>query len=213
MKPLVIFDLDGTLADSKRDLCASVNRVRSEFGMGPLGDDTIAAMVGDGVAALIARALAGASNGDAKAGVPMFLAHYRDHMLDETCLYPGVEAVLDALADCPLAVLTNKPYRFSCRMLEGLGVYDRFAVVYGGNSLPRKKPDPMGILRIIDDTGADRASTWMVGDSAVDVLAGRAAGVRTCGVTYGYAAHTFASHPPDRRIDAFSELPGVVLGA
>jgi phosphoglycolate phosphatase len=82
--------------------------------------------------------------------------------------------------------------------------------VYGGNSFPEKKPDPVGIRRILSDTGGDPSSTWMVGDSSVDVLAGRRAGVRTCGVTYGYAPHTFDRHPPDARIDRFADLTGVI---
>lgn len=212
MKPLVILDLDGTLADSKKDLCTSVNHVRREFGLAPLGENAIASMVGNGVTVLIERALQDDATADRQEGMRMFLEYYRDHMLDETRLYPGVRPTLDALENaCCLAVLTNKPYRFSCRMLEGLGIHDRFSAIYGGNSLARKKPDPMGILQILSDTQSARAAAWMVGDSAVDVKAGRAAGVRTCGVTYGYAADTFQDCPPDHLIDEFSQLSELVL--
>ena len=212
MKPLVIFDLDGTLADSKTDLCASVNYVRRHFKLSPLKESEIASMIGDGANALIGRVLENtAAENSIEDGLGMFLDYYRTHMLDETRLYPGVLATLDALDDCTLAVLTNKPYRFSCRMLEGLDVYDRFAAVYGGNSFDQKKPHPVGIIRILDDTDAEPSATWMVGDSAVDVKAGRAAGVRTCGVTYGYAPHTFEDHPPDFLIDEFGQLPKLIL--
>jgi phosphoglycolate phosphatase len=211
MRPLVIFDLDGTLADSKTDLCTSVNYVRREFELAPLEESQIASMIGDGATALIRRVLDQAGPGNSiEEGLGMFLEYYRDHMLDETHLYPGVLATLDALDDCTLAVLTNKPYRFSCRMLDGLGVYDRFSAVYGGNSFDQKKPHPVGIIRILADTEAERSATWMVGDSAVDVKTGRAAGVRTCGVTYGYAPHTFEHHPPDHLIDEFAQLPNLV---
>lgn len=212
MRPLVIFDLDGTLADTRSDLCASVNYVRLEHGLAPIEERTIGVMIGDGAAALVARALDGAENVDPRDALRMFLDYYREHMLDETRLYPGVVRTLDALGDCDLAVLTNKPYRFSCRMLKGLGIYRRFSAVYGGNSFARKKPDPTGIVQILSDTRAEPGRTWMVGDSAVDVRTGQAAGVRTCGVTYGYAPHTFDAHPPDYLIDEFTELPRLVYG-
>jgi phosphoglycolate phosphatase len=214
MKPLIIFDLDGTLADSKKDLCASVNYVREHFGMDRIGEAAIAAMIGDGAEALIERALGdGASTVGVRQGLELFLGYYRDHMLDETRLYAGVRETLGALADCELAVLTNKPYRFSCRMLDGLGIYDFFSAVYGGNSLPVKKPDPLGVHRILADTGARPEVTWMVGDSSVDVLTGSRAGVRTCGVTYGYDAQSFRDNPPDFLIDQFQALEGVVRGS
>ena len=210
MKPLLIFDLDGTLADSKKDLCASVNYVRGEFRLDPLTEGEIASMIGDGAPALIQKALAGALPVSVEDGLRLFLEYYREHMLDQTSLYPGVRSTLDALDGCTMAVLTNKPYRFSCRMLEGLGIYDRFSAVYGGNSFDQKKPHPVGVIRILEDTESGAESTWMIGDSGVDVRAGRSAGVLTCGVTYGYAAHTFEADPPDHLIDEFAELAELV---
>ena len=210
--PLVIFDLDGTLADSKKDLCRSVNHVRGRFDLAPVGETTIAGMIGNGPGALIERALEHRASEDrVRAGLEMFLAYYGDHMLDETDLYPGVRETLDRLAECHLAVLTNKPYRFSCRMLDGLGIYDRFAAVYGGNSFPVKKPDPTGVHRIVAETGARVESTWMVGDSSVDVMTGRRAGVTTCGVTYGYAPESLEEHPPDFLIDSIDQLERLIL--
>ena len=208
---LIIFDLDGTLVDSKPDLTRSVNHVRNQFGLPSLTEEAIAGMIGDGAGMLVKRALGGSvSDERARAGLEEFLSYYREHMLDETRLYPGVAETLDALSGCDLAVLTNKPWRFSCQILEGLGIYGRFTAVYGGNSFSGKKPDPVGVRQILSDTGAGPGATWMVGDSSVDVLTGRNAGVRTCGVTYGYAAHTFEQHPPDVLIDRFGELMGVV---
>ena len=149
---------------------------------------------------------------DVERGLRMFLDYYRDHMLDESRLYPGVGETLEILSGAKLAVLTNKPYRFSCLMLERLGIYDRFEAVYGGNSFEQKKPDPVGIFQILSDTEGERESTWMVGDSSVDVRTGRNVGVRTCGVTYGYAPESFQADPPDHSIDTFSELPALVTG-
>jgi phosphoglycolate phosphatase len=208
---LIIFDLDGTLVDSNPDLVASVNHVRQRFSLSPLEDNAIRSMIGDGAEMLIRRSLGGdVSDDTVQDGLEEFLGYYREHMLDNTVLYPGVIETLEALSDYKLAVLTNKPWRFSCLMLEGLGIYERFRAVYGGNSFSEKKPHPVGIRQILADTMSEAAGTWMVGDSSVDVLTGRNAGVRTCGVTYGYAPHTFESHPPDVQIERFEELTGVV---
>ena len=140
----------------------------------------------------------------------MFLSYYRAHMLDSTRLYPGVRETLDRLKDCKLAVLTNKPIHFSCAMLDGLGIYRHFTSIYGGNSFDHKKPDPVGVYQILSDTKGHRERTWIIGDSAVDVRTGRNAGIRTCGVTYGYATETFKDAPPDFMIDNFCDVEALV---
>ena len=211
MRPVLIFDLDGTLVDSKQDLTTSVNYIRTRFDLPLLTAEEIARFIGNGALMLIRRALGPkASEDNVQAGLQMFLSYYRTHMLDSTVLYPGVLETLDRLVDCKLAVLTNKPVHFSCAMLDGLGVYKRFAAVYGGNSFDHKKPDPVGVYQILSDTKGQRERTWMIGDSAVDVLTGRNAGIRTCGVTYGYATETFKDAPPDFLIDNFSDLEALV---
>lgn len=211
MPPVLIFDLDGTLVDSKKDLTSSVNYVRSSFGLPGLLEKEIAGFIGDGAQMLIQRALGpDVSAADVQSGLQLFLAYYREHMLDQSVLYPGVAETLANLSDYRMAILTNKPVRFSRRMLEGLGIHDRFAAVYGGNSFERKKPDPIGIFQILTDTGGTLEETWMIGDSAVDVLTGRRAGVRTCGVSWGYAGETFAETPPDFLIHRIEELVPLV---
>jgi phosphoglycolate phosphatase len=211
VRPVLIFDLDGTLVDSKKDLTASVNYIRSQFDLPVLTDEKIARFIGNGALMLIRRALGPkASEANVQAGLQMFLSYYRAHMLDTTVLYPEVLETLNKLTHCKLAVLTNKPVHFSCAMLDGLGIYKHFAVVYGGNSFDHKKPDPVGIYQILSDTKGHRERTWMIGDSAVDVLTGRNAGVRTCGVTYGYATSTFKDAPPDFLIDNFSDLEALI---
>jgi phosphoglycolate phosphatase len=211
VRPVLIFDLDGTLVDSKKDLTASVNHIRNRFDLPVLTEEEIARFIGNGAAMLIRRALGPkASEPNVQEGLQLFLSYYRAHMLDSTVLYPGVFETLERLTDCKLAVLTNKPVHFSCAMLDGLGIYKRFAAVYGGNSFDHKKPDPVGVYQILSDTKGQRERTWMIGDSAVDVLTGRNAGVQTCGVTYGYATQTFKDAPPDFMIDNFSDLEALV---
>ena len=211
MKPVLIFDLDGTLVDSKKDLTASVNYIRQRFDLDILTEEEIARFIGDGALMLIRRVLGvRATETNVQDGLQQFLSYYRSHMLDNTVLYPGVRETLEKLNDCKLAILTNKPVHFSCAMLDGLGIYSRFEAVYGGNSFDHKKPDPVGVYRILSDTKGQREKTWMIGDSAVDVLTGRNAGVTTCGVTYGYATSTFESAPPDFLIDHFSELEDLI---
>jgi phosphoglycolate phosphatase len=211
VRSVLIFDLDGTLVDSKKDLTASVNHIRQQFDLPFLTEEEIARFIGNGALMLIRRALGPkATESNVQAGLQMFLAYYRAHMLDCTALYPGVRETLDRLADCKLAVLTNKPVHFSCAMLDGLGIYKHFSAVYGGNSFDHKKPDPVGVFQILSDTKGNRERTWMIGDSAVDVLTGRNAGIKTCGVTYGYATETFKDVPPDFLIDNFSDLEALV---
>lgn len=211
MRSVLIFDLDGTLVDSKKDLTASVNHIRQQFDLPFLTEEEIARFIGNGALMLIRRALGPkATESNVQSGLQMFLAYYRAHMLDYTALYPGVRDTLDRLADCKLAVLTNKPVHFSCAMLDGLGIYKHFSAVYGGNSFDHKKPDPVGVFQILSDTRGNRERTWMIGDSAVDVLTGRNAGIKTCGVTYGYATETFTDVPPDFLIDNFSDLEALV---
>ena len=206
-RTLLIFDLDGTLVDSKKDLTSSVNYLRLQYGLPELSEAQVSVFIGDGALMLVRRALEGTVSEDkVQSALQLFLSYYREHMLDQTNLYPGVRATLERLQDCTLAVLTNKPVRFSTLMLQGLGILDRFAVVYGGNSFERKKPDPVGILQILSDTNARSQNTWMIGDSAIDVLTGRNAGVTTCGVTWGYASETFEHTPPDYTIDRFADL-------
>jgi len=211
VRSVLIFDLDGTLVDSKKDLTASVNHIRQQFELPFLTEEEIARFIGNGALMLIRRALGSkATESNVQSGLQMFLAYYRAHMLDYTALYPGVRDTLDRLADCKLAVLTNKPVHFSCAMLDGLGIYKHFSAVYGGNSFDHKKPDPVGVFQILSDTRGNRERTWMIGDSAVDVLTGRNAGIKTCGVTYGYATETFTDVPPDFLIDNFSDLEALV---
>lgn len=203
----LIFDLDGTLIDSKLDLALSVNAMLAELGRDPLPHEQIFSYVGQGAPALIARALGGgASDQDCLVGLEFFIKYYSAHKLDNTVLYPGVRETLDALKDMPMAVLTNKPVRVSRAIIEELGVGERFRFVYGGNSFERKKPDPMGVDSILREFGAAPAQAMLVGDSEVDVQTARNAGTWACGVTYGFGSHRLEEYPPDLLVDNLTEL-------
>jgi len=205
---LIVFDLDGTLVDSKQDLAMSVNAMRREMGLPSLSLDLIASYVGHGVTLLVRRALGDlASDENVEKGTAFFLAYYREHMLDHTLPYPGVVEALADLGTRKLAVLTNKPVNFSRDMLTRLGLASRFAFIYGGNSFPEKKPNPAGLQRLMTDLEVQPAQTLMVGDSDTDVLTGKNGGTWTCGVAYGFGAHTLELAPPDVVIADLRELP------
>jgi len=207
---LVIFDLDGTLVDSKQDLCNAVNATRVFMGMEALPDDIVASYVGNGAPVLIQRAMGeGATEAQLEEALAYFLGYYREHMLDYTRDYPGVRECLAELQarSVKMAVLTNKPVRFSKEILMGLKLAGYFFQVYGGNSFVEKKPHPVGIDTLIGEANAARERTWMVGDSSVDVLTARNARVKSAGVTYGLKPYTLDEAPPDLLLDSLADLP------
>ncbi len=210
---LIIFDLDGTLIDSKLDLANSVNFTRQQMGLPVLEHRLIFSYIGDGATMLIRRAMGeGLGETEIQKALEVFLAHYREHLLDNTVLYPGVRETIEALSSLKLAVLTNKPVRPSEAIVEGLGLRGKLPRIYGGNSFEQKKPHPMGIETILKETETSAERALMVGDSRIDVATGRNAGVLTCGVTYGLASDTLIDLRPDYLIDHFEQLRGVVWG-
>lgn len=207
---LVIFDLDGTLVDSKEDLVSSVNATRRYLGLDPLPHDLVASYVGDGAPVLIRRAMGPeASRAQLEEALAYFLGYYREHMLDTTRDYPGVRDALQALQarGVAMAVLTNKPVRFSRDLVAGLGLDRFFFQVYGGNSFEEKKPHPIGIQTLMQEAKAAPDRTWMVGDSSTDILTARNAKVRSIGVTYGIKPESLNDAPPDILLDSMSDLP------
>lgn len=203
----LIFDLDGTLIDSKLDLALAVNATLAELGRAPLEHEKIFSYVGRGASALISQALGpAASEQDCALGLEFFIKYYSAHKLDNTLLYPGVQEALDALRGMPMAVYTNKPVRVSRSIIHGLGLDGHFRAVYGGNSFERKKPDPMGVELILREFGASPAQVMFVGDSEVDVQTARNSGTWICGVTYGFGSHRFDEFPPDIVVDDLTEL-------
>jgi phosphoglycolate phosphatase len=211
---LVIFDLDGTLIDSSLDLAHSVNAARGHMGLPPLEHETVSSYVGNGAPVLIRRALGPqASEADVQHALDFFLAYYHEHKLDYTRLYPGVRESLDRLlgASVPMAILTNKPVRISQAIIEGLGLSGYFFRVYGGNSFEQKKPHPVGVEKLIEESGASRERTLVVGDSAVDIRTARNAGVRSAGVTYGFQPEALAGEHPDFLMDRMEQVAELIL--
>ena len=205
---VLIFDLDGTLIDSKLDLALSVNAALEHVGRPALEHDTIFSYVGGGAPMLVRRALGEAvTDEEVEAGLAYFLSYYRAHMLDHTVPYPGVREGLELLSRYSMAVLTNKPVRFSKAILDGLGLGRHFRYVYGGNSFQTKKPDPEGVNVLLRDLEVIPREAMMVGDSDVDVRTARNAGTWACGVTYGLGFDGMREHPPDVMLDSLVELP------
>jgi phosphoglycolate phosphatase len=209
---LLAFDLDGTLVDSSRDIAAAANEALGRVAPGtpeiPL--DSILAYVGEGARRLIERCLEHAKLDLSPDEVlPVYLECYAGRLLDTTHLYPGVAEALAALDGTTLAVLTNKPGDLSRAILEGLGVARHFARIWGAGDVTSRKPDPGGLLRLIADVHASPEETWMVGDSATDVGAGRAAGARVAGVTWGFHPAALRAAGPDLLIDDPRELPSL----
>jgi phosphoglycolate phosphatase len=220
---LLIFDLDGTLVDSRLDLVHSINAMLRYFERSELPGDVIASYVGDGAPALVQRALSNGETGEGVANLAggedlfsraldYFLGYYRLHKLDHTTVYDGIPAVLAALAHRSkgvhrtMAVLSNKPVRPSQDIVQALGMAEYFVRIYGGNSFATKKPDPLGARTLLEETGVAAEEALMIGDSSIDVLTGRNAGMWTCGVMYGFAPHTLAEVPPDVTVESPHEL-------
>jgi phosphoglycolate phosphatase len=209
----LIFDLDGTLIDSKLDLIHSVNAMLAEMGREKLSDEVISSYIGHGAPMLVSRALGGVAKEDELArGLSYFLDHYEEHKLDNTCLYPETAETLAKLSErkIAMAVLTNKPVKISVRILEALGTAKYFQAIYGGNSFETKKPDPQGAKAILDELRVRAADAMMIGDSEVDIQTARNADMIAAAVNYGFGIHDRAQHPADIYLDRMSNLLGVI---
>src|SRR5438874_9579958 len=209
---LLIFDLDGTLIDSRLDLIHSVNAMLRHFKRSELPGEVIASFVGDCRPMLVRRALGDPKDEHfLKSALEFFLTYYRAHKLDNTHVYAGIEESLAAIRNSngirrKMAVLSNKPVNPSRAIVDALGLAEYFVHVYGGNSFPTKKPDPEGVGKLLQETKARAREAVMIGDSSIDVITGKNAGMWTCGVKYGFAPHTLCEAPPDVMIDEPEDL-------
>lgn len=219
-KEAILFDLDGTLIDSVPDLASSVNHTLSALQYQTYSEDIIRTWVGNGAQMLVKRALSGDVNVDEKLdetlfskALDIFLQHYGDHICIRTVAYPQVKETLTALKTegYRLAIITNKPYAFVGPILEALGLDGLFETYVGGDSLPKKKPDPLPLLHVCQtlDVSVDKAV--MVGDSKNDILAAKGAGIDSIGVTYGYNyGESIDVYAPDAVVAEFSLLSSVL---
>lgn len=205
---LLIFDLDGTLVDSRTDLANSINAMLRHYGRHELPPDVIASYIGDGAPMLVRRALGDPKDEHfVKEALHHFLDYYREHKLDHTYVYEGVFPALRGLRSGTnggprtMAILSNKPVGPSRAIVEALGLGNFFFRVYGGNSFETKKPDPLGIEMLLNEAQVDRDEAVMIGDSDVDVVTARNAETYSIGCTYGLAPHTLEAAPPDALVE------------
>jgi phosphoglycolate phosphatase len=216
--PLIVFDLDGTLVDTAPDLIGSLNTILTREGMGPLPLSSARNMIGGGARKLLERGLEAEGRTVTAAEmdrlVEDFIAHYADHIADQSRPFEGLEIALDRLsaAGCMLAVCTNKREWLSKRLLDRLGLSDRFAAVCGADTFGVAKPDPVILRQTVVRAGGQISSTIMVGDAGTDVGVARRAGVPVIGVTFGYTEVPIAELNPDVVISHMRELPGAVSG-
>lgn len=215
------FDLDGTLCDTLPDLAAAANAARAGCGLEPIPTTRIETYIGDGIPRLVHRVLLDARGGDAPAAqhaaaYQHFTAYYRDHLCDATRLYDSVAATLAALRarGLLLAVITNKTEEPARRLLATFGIAGHFTLIYGGDTLAEKKPSPLPLVTAAKTLGVVPAAMLMVGDSANDILAAKAAGCPVAAVTYGYAntraLHTHTATRADYLIDRFAQLLNLI---
>ncbi len=214
---VLVFDLDGTLIDSSHDLAGAVNVARERMGLGPLSHAQVMTFIGNGARELVRRGIScesgAATDVQIDRALGFFREHYAKHLLDQTKPYSGVREALDFFSHRTtgpprtLAVLTNKPLRFTQPILEGLGLTSYFRYIYGEDSFPAKKPDPVGLLSILRDTAAAPHEAMLIGDSEIDVRTARNAGVWACGVSYGLSSEQLAACSPDLLLDNLLDLP------
>jgi phosphoglycolate phosphatase len=221
---LLVFDLDGTLIDSRVDLCNSVNAMLEHLGRPKLPEPVIASYIGDGASLLVRRSL-GDPEGDVHDeefvadALAVFLDFYRKHMLDATYVYAGVVESLEAIRGrfpaLPMAILTNKPVGPARSICQHFGLDRFFFQNYGGNSFHTKKPDPHGLLTLMEEASVvvgrkiAPSETMMIGDSDVDILTARNCGARSVGCTYGLAPQSLAAANPDVLVNSPTEWPGL----
>lgn len=210
----LIFDLDGTIVDTKADLAAATNYMLHSLSRPTLSVQQVERYIGDGARVLVERALGLDQLPLIDKGLSIFLEYYAKHLLDHTRPYAGIESILKEAQShgMTLSLLTNKPEAPSRAILSGLGLANYFTTIIGGDTLPVRKPDPWGVFHLQQSTGVSLAQTVLIGDSRIDVETGRAAGIAICGVTWGFDTRGVLTTPPEFVVDTSEELRRVVLG-
>jgi 2-phosphoglycolate phosphatase len=204
---LIVYDFDGTLVDTFADIAGSVNLALTEMGLNPLDKKTIRGNIGSGMFNLMTRSLMKSGCNDIETSVLLFQKHYSHHLLDHTNFYPNGKEIVEYFFDKKNAILSNKPISFIEKILKALSFSKPFDSIIGGDSLDVKKPDPKGLLLMMNKFNCLPEKTLMVGDSAIDIETGKHAGVITCGVTYGLGnLDSLTNSNPDYLIDNLSQL-------
>jgi len=203
----ILFDLDGTLIDSTRDLADSVRHIQKVYAHPLSTDEEVATFIGDGVGKLVERALPDYDQSQLAEPVEQLKDYYRLHCLANTTIYPGVVETLTKLRHKKMAIVTNKPARISRRILDGLKLSDYFSVIVGGDTLPEKKPHPAPLLHAAKQLNVAPERCLMIGDSAVDVAAARAAGMPAIGILSNIGdREQLKKSKPDFLIQKFSDV-------
>jgi HAD superfamily hydrolase (TIGR01509 family) len=205
---LVMFDLDGTLADTGRDLADAVNFTRARFNLAVLPDAAVLVHVGRGVEHLLRQAIPEQTAGRFGDVLRIFLERYEGHLLDSTVLYPSACETLDYFRDKRRALVSNKLHRLTVTVVRGLGIEPCFDIILGGDSAPHKKPHPALLQQVLAYCRVPPERALMIGDGNIDIQAGKQAGVLTCGVTYGLGAkQDVIAASPDFIVDRLAEIP------
>jgi phosphoglycolate phosphatase len=208
---LIIFDVDGTLIDSAKDLIDSVNYTLEAIGLPREDPELVRGYIGDGVRKLVERSLGTELQNLYPRAVEIFRAYYDEHLLDQTKLYPGTEEVLHHFARKKKAVLTNKSAGFTLKILKGLSILQHFEAVVGADTTPYLKPEPYGVLKIIDDLNVEKERAVMVGDGVRDIEAAKNAGIKSCAVLYGYTdRERLLTIKPDLFCERIQELKEIL---
>ena len=218
---MILIDVDGTLVDSVPDLAYCVDEMMKQLERPPYGEDRVRNWVGNGVERLVRRALIGQLDGepedaDFEKAYPIFLDLYAENTSKRSVLYPGVREGVDYLksAGFRLGCVTNKAAQFTLPLLKDLGVFDDFEIVISGDTLPKKKPDPLPLLHAAEHFGVEPAKAMMIGDSQSDVKAARAAGFQIICMSYGYNhGEDIRDYHPDAVLDSMIELQGLLQAA
>jgi phosphoglycolate phosphatase len=204
---LIVYDFDGTLVDTLEDIALGVNLTLDELKLAELPVTTIQQYVGHGVENLLRKSLQGTGYEDVQQAIKLFRKHYGEHLTDQTDFYPHGRDILEYFSDRKQAICSNKPEDFVRRILADLNAEHYFCGVVGGDTVDVKKPDPQGLLKLIADANVSADQTLMVGDSVVDIQTGKAAGTKTCVVTFGNGdPEEMRTHSPDAMIDSLADL-------
>ncbi|KAA3613077.1 MAG: HAD family hydrolase [Calditrichaeota bacterium] len=209
---LIIFDLDGTLAETRQDIADAANYMLAQLKLPTLPEATITSYVGNGIKKLIERCLPGSSESLREQGFNFFVEFYANHLADNTYLYPGVLNILKELRQLKMAVLSNKAQRFTEEIIHKLDIENYFKIVMGSNPHFPKKPAPDSINHIIETLDCSKQKTIIIGDTKNDIIAGKAANIHTCAVTYGFRSkEKLLKYNPDFMIDSIVELNDILV--